>query len=186
MRCFLALELSDEARRHLECVQQAMRAQLPAASYPKPENLHVTLKFLGHANDGQITGIYESMHQVKISGRLELAADGLDGFPKRRVARVIVAAMSGSDGVMSTLHDAVEQRCRRLGFEGEQRKYRPHVTLARVARGVDAATQQKLSQSVSKHWPGPALEVREFVLFESQLHPEGSRYIKLATFRFVV
>src|SRR5215216_1683245 len=95
MRCFLAIELSDAARQHLARVQETMRGQLPNVSYPRAENLHLTLKFLGDANDRQVEGLYESMAAVKVTGTLRLAASGIGFFPQRGHARVVVAPMAG-------------------------------------------------------------------------------------------
>ena len=182
MRCFLAIELSEPARAHLLGAQAMLRDLLPKLSIPRAENLHVTLKFLGDADDRQLDAVYESLRHVQVDGRLELAASAMSAFPQRGAARVLVASMAGSEAVVAALHNAVEQRCRRLGFTSEQRRYHPHVTLARCARGVPPEQQRALVERVQGHWPGPTFVVARFVLFHSQRHPEGSRYIKLATF----
>lgn len=182
MRCFLAIELPDAARQHLARAQEAVRETLGKASYPRQENLHVTLKFLGDASDRQVEGLYESMLAVKVDGALRLAAGGIAFFPQRGDARVVVASMTGSDRIVAALHGAVEQRCAKLGFTSEQRRYHAHVTVTRVARGLPRAEQARVTHAVEALWPGPEFEVREFALFESQLNPQGSRYIKLATF----
>jgi 2'-5' RNA ligase len=182
MRCFLAIDLPDPVREHLVRVQSAVRAEVPKASYPKPENLHITLKFLGEADERQIARLVDSLGRVKIDGALRLTPSGLAFFPPRRHARVIVATMTGSESLVAALHLTVEQRCRALGFASETRKYHPHVTFARSPRGVPHAVRQTLTESLASEWPGPEMSVTEFVLFESQLHPQGSRYIRLASF----
>ena len=182
MRCFLAIELPDDVRLHLARVQEAVRGELPSASYPRADNLHVTLKFLGEVDERLLANLCESMQMVKVSGAIELQAARLDAFPPRGPARVIVAAMTGSDGVVSALHEAIEQRCRKLGFDAEQRRYHPHVTLARAKAGVPRERFDHLEGAAPAMWPGPRFIVDGFVLFQSQLHPHGARYVKLATF----
>jgi 2'-5' RNA ligase len=182
MRCFLAIELSDRARQHLARVQEALRGELPMISYPRPENLHVTLKFLGDVDGARLTALCESLARVKLSGTVEIRAAQLDAFPPHGPARILVATMTGSDGVVSALHDAIEQRARKLGFDAEHRRYRPHVTLARAKAGVRRGQLDRAAETFAELWPGPRCGVNEFVLFQSQLHPTGSRYIKLATF----
>jgi 2'-5' RNA ligase len=122
------------------------------------------------------------MLHVKVMGPLRPAATGLAFFPQRGHARVMVASMTGSEGVVAALHGAVEQRSATLGFTSEQRRFRAHVTLARVARGLPSAEQNALTAAVEPLWPGPEFEVGQFVMFQSQLHPQGSRYTRLATF----
>jgi 2'-5' RNA ligase len=119
------MELSDSARRHLARVQASLRAQLPDASYPPAENLHVTLKFLGEANDQQIPAICEGMRDSNGVGSLTLMATELSFFPSRAPARVIVASIAGSEQPIATLHDSIEGRCRTLGFAAETRQYHP-------------------------------------------------------------
>jgi 2'-5' RNA ligase len=182
VRCFLAIELPDDARRHAARVQTALRVHFPDASYPRAENLHVTLKFLGEAGDRQVALLCESMRHIKVDGVLELAAERMDFFPNRSLARVIVASMAGSEGIVSALHVAIEQRCRKLGFDAENRKYHPHITLGRASPGVPEAVQQRLRDVAAGVWPGPRFMAGEFVLLHSELSPKGSRYIKLASF----
>jgi 2'-5' RNA ligase len=184
MRCFLAIELSDAARQHLARAQEVIRGEVPKGSYPRDENLHVTLKFLGNADDRQVGLLCESLRHVKLDGDLTLRANALACFPPRGEGRIVVASMGGSEGLVGALHQALEQRCRKLGFEAEHRRYHPHVTLARVRPGIALAARERLTERVAHLWPGPQFDVTEFVLFESQLHPQGSRYLKLARFDF--
>ncbi len=182
MRCFLAIELSTRAREHLNRVQEGLRVETPKASFPRVENLHVTVKFLGDVTDNELAVLCESMQHVKVDGALSLTADKLDFFPLRGPARIAVASMSGSEQVVAALHHGIEQRCRKLGFAAENRKYRPHVTLARMKSGLGSADRRRAVQALDGHWPGPRFEVSQFALFESQLSAEGSRYIRLAAF----
>jgi 2'-5' RNA ligase len=185
MRCFLAMELSDEAREHLSRVQESVRRELPKGSFPRVQNLHVTLKFLGEVGDRQLAALCESMQHIKLSARIELSAAGIDRFPQHGPPRVIVATMSGSEALVAALHQAIEQRCRKPGFDSENRRYHPHVTLARLKGGATSPGPQRLHDSIKAHWPGPLFDLSEFVLFESRQGAAGSEYLKLATFRFV-
>lgn len=182
MRCFLAIELSENAREHLNRVQERLRDDVPKGSFPRAENLHVTVKFLGEVSDSALPALCESMQHVRVDGELTLTAHQLGFFPLRGLARIAVASMSGSENVVEALHQGIEQRCRKLGFASENRNYRPHVTLARMKSGLDTAGKRRAAELVDRHWPGPQFEVSQFVLFESQLSSEGSRYIRLATF----
>jgi RNA 2',3'-cyclic 3'-phosphodiesterase len=170
MRCFLAIELSEAARQHLASVQEAMKGVLPEASYPGPENLHITLRFIGEADARQVEQLLESMQHVKVSGSPVLSAARMVYFPPKGPVRVTAASMVGSEQVVAALHQAVEQRCRKIGFEAEQRRYHPHVTLSRVRRGLPPAEARRAGESAMQMWPGPVFEVGQFVLFSSQLH----------------
>jgi 2'-5' RNA ligase len=175
MRMFLAIELPDEVRKHLVGVQEKIVAELPDVSITKPENLHITLKFLGEVDEKRQAELCESLRKVT-AGPIELTADRLVCFPPRGPFRIIAAAMSGSDRALSALHAAIEQRCRYLGFEKETRKYQPHVTLARARRPVNPAGCRAGEDATAECWPGPTFKLPEFVLMISRLHPQGSQY----------
>src|SRR6266498_3146377 len=134
MRMFLAIELSDEVRAHLVGVQEALARELHGVAMTKGENLHVTLKFLGEVDERRVVELCESFAKVT-SSEVELAAEKVECFPERGPVRIVAAAMAGEIETLAGLHAGIEQRCKFLGFEKENRKYRPHVTLAR-ARGA--------------------------------------------------
>jgi 2'-5' RNA ligase len=180
MRLFLAIELPDDVREHLVRVQQAIAGLAPKASLTKPENLHVTLKFLGEVDERRTAELCDSL--AKVTGAvIELSADRLECFPTRGPLRIIAAGMRGSEKALAGVHGAIEQRCRYLGFESETRRYRPHVTLAR-AKGSDGGDRRKLDEASAEFWPGPSWRVGEFVLMQSRLRPQGAEYVVAARF----
>jgi 2'-5' RNA ligase len=183
MRLFLAINLPDDVREHLTEVQSRLKELDVKASWTAPANLHVTLKFLGEVDERRVGALAESLLLVRVSGRIELAAQGLDLFPSRGPVRVVAAAMGG-DGTdaLRAVHVAVEQRCRHLGFEREQRAYRPHVTLARGRPVIAPGFRERAVLAAAGSWPGPAFHVTEFVLVQSRMSPKGSQYTTLHRF----
>ena len=181
MRMFLAIELSDDVREHLIKVQKKLLPVLDGVAMTKDQNLHVTLKFLGAVDDRRVAELCESLSKVS-GGPIELAAEGLECFPERGPIRIVAAKMGGSEKALGALHAAIEQRCRYLGFERENRKYRPHVTLGRARRPVSADARSRAAEESEKLWPGPTFDVPEFVLMESHLKPQGSEYRIAARF----
>jgi RNA 2',3'-cyclic 3'-phosphodiesterase len=182
VRLFLAIELPDEARRHLVKVQEVLKAAAPEAAYTRGQNLHLTLKFLGEVDERRVPEICESLVKIAVSGRLELSADRIECFPPRGPVRIVAAAMCGSEAAMGGLHAAIEQRCKFLGFTSEARKYKPHVTLARARKPLRGDVRMKLREESTRLWPGPEFTVTEFVLMDSRLRAEGSEYSVAARF----
>ncbi len=90
--------------------------------------------------------------------------------------RIVAAQMGGDVKALAGVHAAVEQRCHYLGFEHENRGYRPHVTLARARKPPGANTRQRMEEVCGALWPGPGFCVNEMVLMESRLRAEGARY----------
>ena len=181
VRLFLAIELPDDVRSHLLVARQRLEVGLPKISYTKPANLHLTLKFLGEVDKKRVDGIVESLSRIATQ-RMELHAAGIDCFPARGPVRIVTARVDGTLPPLRALVDGIEQRCRFLGFEREQRAYKPHVTLGRARPVLSAKFRQLAGDATADLWPGPAFAPPEFVLMDSQLSPEGSVYTPVARF----
>lgn len=182
MRLFIAIELPEAARQHLAAVQQALKPHHEKASFTKPENLHLTLKFLGEVDDKRAAALRESLSKVRSSSPIVLAADRVECFPSRGGVRIIAAGMSGQVAALGAVHEAIEQRCKFLGFDREARKYQPHVTLARAKTMLPPKTREDVAAASAALWPGPEFLVPEFVLIRSFLKPAGSEYVSIARF----
>lgn len=178
---FLAIELPDDVRSHLIEVRKRLESGLPKIAYTKGENLHITLKFLGDVDPRRVGAIAESLAMIKPQ-RIELHASGIECFPGRGPVRIVAAALDGTLPPLRALVEAIEQRCKFLGFEKEQRAYRAHVTLGRARPVLSAKFRPLAGDATLGLWPGPSFVPREFVLMDSQLSPEGSKYTPLEHF----
>ena len=184
MRLFLAIELDDASRGHLVAVQAAAAPVMAEASQTRPQNLHLTLKFLGEVEPRRAEALTESLAKVRGPAGIELAAVGAECFPPRGPIRIIAAALGGQVEALGAIHGAIEQRCRFLGFDRETRAYRPHVTLARARPILPPATRERLTEATQPFWPGPTFVAKEFVLVQSTLKPQGSEYAAVGRFPF--
>jgi 2'-5' RNA ligase len=184
MRLFLALELPEEERRRL--------AELPrrrdwfgfgeGLKRVRPENLHVTLKFLGEVGETQVKHVCDALQQVTVAEPIELRTEGVTFFPPRGPVRVFVALLGGSLDRVIGLHSRVETALEPLGFARDGRPFTPHVTVARAER--ERRIHPVVRRLVAKNPPAPGkpFTVDAFVLFQSHLKPGGSEYIPLARF----
>jgi 2'-5' RNA ligase len=184
MRLFLAIDLPQEVRAHLIEVRKRLEPALPKIAYTRAENLHLTLKFLGDVEPKRLAALTESLALIKPQP-IELRAAGIECFPSRGPIRIVAAAMSGTVPPLRALVEAIEQRCKYLGFEKEQRAYRPHITLARARPVISTKFRTAAEQVTQDLWPGPSFSVPEFVLMDSQLSPEGSKYSVVARFPII-
>jgi 2'-5' RNA ligase len=181
MRLFLAIELPQDVKDHLIAVRKRLEPALPKISYTRAENLHLTLKFLGEVEPKRLAGITESLGLVK-TAPIELSAEGIECFPHRGPINVVTASMTGTLPPLRALVESIEQRCKFLGFEKEQRAYRPHATIARARPVLSAKFRELTDEATHDLWPGPTFASSEFVLMNSQLTPEGSKYTPVAHF----
>lgn len=168
IRLFVGLALPEEVRARLA----ALCAGLQGVRWVAPENMHVTLRFIGDIDEGTAEDVHEALAQVRAPGfDLHLAGAGTFGSRSRPHALWV-----GVDKTPALVHlrDKVESAVVRAGLDPENRKFSPHVTLARM-KGAPAP---RLPEFVAQHDAlrvGP-IAVRRFVLFSSHLGRNGASY----------
>ena len=96
--------------------------------------------------------------------------------------RIISVGLGGKLEKVHGLFDGIERACEPLGFARERRKYRPHITLARLRSHLPPQARRNLIDAGAKYLPAPEFVAGAFVLMQSQLHPKGAQYIPLARF----
>jgi RNA 2',3'-cyclic 3'-phosphodiesterase len=185
-RLFVAVELPaawvDAAAR----MQAALRATAPRLRYPRPDGIHLTLKFIGETSSDRGAAIEATLAGVPLPSpppRLEL---GLPGhFGGSRAPRVVWVGLRGDLGPLGTLQRAVDRALAPLGIAAETRPFSPHLTLARVPDGLAAAERAAIVPALARlpvpDGSGPLL-VRSFTLFESRLGAGGARYLPVRVY----
>jgi len=183
LRAFVAVEIPEEVRAALAAVQSHLRRLRVRARWVRPGGLHVTLKFLGDLPADQVPGVADAL-QAAAGGRpaFGLTAAGIGVFPGLRRPRVIWAGLSGDTGPLAELQRSVEERLAALGFPREDRPFRAHLTIGRCLEPVAAAEMAAAVDSCAGRCFGE-FDVREVVLFQSDLKPDGPVYRPLARAR---
>ena len=158
MRLFAAIPLDREGREAVAAYQAALRRLGVRGNFTRPENLHITLAFLGEQPDERAAA--EALETVEREpGRVLL--DRLDSFDR---SSLLVMGAS-EDGDIRALAADAASALRRAGFSLEKRRYKAHVTLCRELRAPGGTVLP----------PPPAVEVpvEELVLYLS--HRPGGR-----------
>ncbi len=187
MRLFVALEVSSAIRERFAGFTKGLRAQGAKSSAKKPrwvrpENLHVTLKFIGETSPERLDAICTVLAEVRSAESAELRFRGLGFFPDARRPRVLWARVEASPGVIWLARD-IDQRLSKLGFPVERRAFTPHLTLARCE---PSAISAELRAAMEREDGGDlgVLRTSEFHLIESKLKPTGAEYTTLKSFLF--
>jgi 2'-5' RNA ligase len=142
-----------------------------------PELLHVTLCFLGNRPVGEIGAIGEALAECATSvGELSLGAPLW--LPPRRPRALAVEVRDNAAGGLAGLHEALARvLARACGYQEERRRYRAHLTLARMREGPRRqAGARVLGPTPALSFTPPAV-----VLYRSWLSPAGASYEALAT-----
>jgi 2'-5' RNA ligase len=144
-----------------------------AVRWVRPENLHVTLRFLGEIAPERQTPLAAQVRaQTAALAPFALRLGALASFPPARRPRVVVLELAPGEP-LAALASAVERGVVAAGFAPEARAFRGHLTLGRVREGGRPPSLAALAV------PPVAFDVTESVLFASELHPSGSRYTPL-------
>ena len=135
---FLAIDLSDEERHGLSA---AMSSASPGAPLPgkrqAPQNWHVTLRFLGECSDLAADRIMYELSEVIDARAGRVFACGLGAFPRQAKASVLYVEIDDVDGLVEHLAGLGESTARDVGFEPEERRFVPHLTLSRLRPASD-------------------------------------------------
>ena len=183
MRCFTALQLPTNVRAHLEGVidrLRPLRSLNDAISWTKPENLHITLKFLGEIPDDRVADLANAFRRLPFPP-LTLTLDYFLVLPGQGPARVLAAHVTGDVKPLIHLFSQIESASQPLGVSREGRPFKPHVTLGRFRRPSNRMTAATLIRIVNPALlPSPTFTATAYTLFQSTLTPTGPIYAPLA------
>jgi 2'-5' RNA ligase len=167
MRLFVALALPDAVAQGLMLIQSGV----PGARWSTREQLHLTLRFIGEVDGRDAADIDDALSLIA-APRFALELHGVGEFGGKN-PRALWAGMRPNEA-LKHLQRKIETAIQRLGLPAEERKFVPHVTLARLraapkGRVLDWLTYHALYAS------GP-FEAESFTLFSSVLTDDGSIY----------
>jgi 2'-5' RNA ligase len=167
MRLFVALALPDAVAEGL----RALTGGIPGARWSTREQLHLTLRFTGAVDGRDGAAIDDALASIR-APRFTLELKGVGEFGGKN-PRALWAGVRDQT-VVAHLQRKVESAIQRVGLPPEERKFSPHVTLARL-RG---SPRERIITFLSSHalYASGPFEVNAFILYSSKLTPKGSLY----------
>ena len=176
MRAFVAIDLPDPVISALEALQEI----LPLGKPVEPEQMHLTLAFLGEQPDDLIEAAHHALGGIRFPA-FEMQLSGLGTFGNREPT-VLWAGIKDATQVKA-LHDRILPALHGAGLPLEHRRFRPHVTLARFERS-GLPEHERLARFLSKWegFPSPPFMVEDFALWRSTLRPKGAIHDELARY----
>jgi len=179
IRTFIALELPDQAKLDIAAVQNDLTSAGLKLRWVKPQNIHLTLKFLGEVDREKIADICDVLTAVACRHQFfNLQPRGLACFPGLKNPRVMWVGISGELDVLKALQNDVENVLIPLGFNAEKRSFRGHLTIGRIKNRLNS---RKLVEALRTHsgFNSDSFNVKQVSVFESKLQPTGPIYTKL-------
>jgi len=171
MRLFIAFDISKEAEAELKKAQDTIRKTDPNVGFVK--NFHLTLKFLGEADEKAAAMIRQSLAKIRFP-KFTAELKGTGVFPSEKQIKVIWAGLEPKDTIIE-LQQEIEERLEGL-FPRDER-FHPHLTLARVKFVKD--NKALLDNLKKMKLENVKFAVDSFKLIKSTLTPEGPVYQEL-------
>jgi 2'-5' RNA ligase len=177
LRTFIGVPIrATPALRRVIAELDSLGKPLKAVS---PDNLHITLKFLGDTHPQDIAAVGQAL-TAAADGKSACASElvGVGAFPHAHRPSVVWAGLQNAQ-VLIDLASELERRLAELGFPREQRAFQPHLTLARVRTKPPPQLAKLLAANSETHFG--AVRIESAILYQSELGPQGARYTPLAT-----
>jgi len=178
IRTFIAVSISEEARKAVAQMIVSLQEFGSGIRWVKPENLHLTLKFLGDIEEENLPKLEEAMNsstEMIKPFKYELVNVGC--FPNYKRPRVLWIGVEDSEDRLLLLHQNIESEFTKQDFPKESRKFTPHLTIARVKdfRKCESVISKFSDYNFGSH----KNVVEEVLLMKSNLYPSGAKYTKL-------
>lgn len=174
MRLFVGIPFPESVREALA----RLCSGLPGARWVEPENMHLTLRFIGEVGAGDADDIHHALGRISAPA-FEATITGIGCFETAGKIHTLWAGVE-KQALLGHLREKVETAVVRAGFEPERRKFKAHVTLARFRNGAGA----RIGAYIGRHnrfSTGP-FRIDRFTLFQSHTGNAGAHYEALADY----
>lgn len=183
LRAFIAVDISPEIRVRIAQVVASLKhaIDVQAVRWVSPENIHLTLKFLGDVSPTNLDLLKQVVLQEAASQPpFELVVRDLGCFPNPRRPRVIWAGLEAPP-VLEKLQRTIDQSTAKLGYASETRPFSPHLTLGRVNQHAspEALLTIRAALERSQTQQFGTVHITDVILFHSDLRPTGAQYTPL-------
>ena len=186
IRSFIALSCPIEIQQSAREIQHSFKAhdQNNAWQWVHPENLHLTLRFLGRINQDSVRYLYETLMLV-LTGRatFSLRVQGLGCFPHPDRPRALWMGIDDLALALQDIHEQLTQVLSSLGFAADNKPFRPHLTLGRKRKDTKQGNIQRLLNTYQDYLFG-TITVKQIYLYQSRQHRGGVTYTILKTANF--
>lgn len=187
MRLFVAVDPSATTMHAVKTLLEELRPLAPNAKWISPENLHVTLAFLGHKNEALVEPIGDAVFRVAQRHHtfsLEISGGGVFGnVRKPKVLWLGIRGALGALGALAKLQEDLQAELVPFGYEADERPFAPHLTLARSRNFGDPALAV-CARKLEEVKLGSTI-VEELVLYRSELSSKGPTYTAVRRFRLL-
>ncbi len=182
MRLFVAIEIPEALRSEVAAALASPRRRLPPARWVAPQNLHLTLAFLGETEEALLPRLGAALAPAFASHRpFRLRLGGGGTFPPRRPARVAWVGVEEAESLLRLQADVAAALRSVEGIGLDQRPFHAHLTVGRCRRPWGREAVEFWRSSIPSPL-GESFPVEQGALMESRLGPQGARYLRISEF----
>ncbi len=177
IRTFIAVELAAGVKDRLISLQERLGKSGSGVKWTRPDNLHLTLLFLGEVDELEVVSICRLVQRrARKHARFTLDVAGLGAFPNTRRPKILWAGITDGVAELRALHADLEEGLLELGcYRREDRGYTPHLTLGRLSHD-DRAEDWASVLAQHADWQGGTTAVDEVVVMASKTGKGGPEY----------
>jgi len=179
IRVFIAVSFNQTLTKELRELQNQFKQLSLNASWVKPENIHLTLKFLGNVETNRVSKIFNPIKETALAfSSFNLRLSDLDIFPNWSQPRIFWIGLDDKEEILKKLKKRLELELSNVGFLRDMKSFSPHLTLARLRTASNKNLLKKEIEKLSVPLDY-LIKVSEIKLFQSSLTPKGTEYAKL-------
>ena len=179
MRLFIAIEIPEEIKEYIVKIQKNIDATTNKIRFVNPNQIHLTLKFLGEVQPNNLEDIKNNLKKITLKP-FSVVLDKIGVFPSENYIRVIWIGLKPEEPVLE-LQRNIDEELKKL-FKKEK-DYKPHLTLARVKYIEDKKEFVEKLKNINIE--NKKIDVNKFKLVKSTLTPKGPIYEDLEVFECV-
>ena len=181
IRSFLAFDIGNDTVLNRLTAAQKLIVQTGAdVKLVEPQNIHITIRFLGNITPSTVEKIHGEMKQIQFTP-FNVQIKGVGAFPNPNYARVVWSGITEGSEQLKNVFTQLEPRLQRLGFTPALKGFSPHLTIARVRSGRNKPQLSKFIKENTNHEFG-TVNARCLRLKKSDLTPRGPVYSTLKEF----
>lgn len=181
MRLFVAVNFPFEIKKSIGSFMQDLRKVKADLKWVEPENLHLTVQFLGNVSEEQVADVVEALKRsVAGIAPFTLKLSGVGVFPARERPRVFWVGAAGETDKLLELSRRVQRELKGLGFDPGKNKFSPHLTLARLRSPAGFSDVMDRAEKAAENKVFGAAKISTVDLMLSELGPKGPKYHTLA------
>ena len=182
-RAFMAFTPPAQVAAEIKTLQQALGRHRLNIKWVVPENIHLTLKFLGDITPDEIDAARQAAAQTTTAlySPLSVTLRGIGVFPNYKRPRVIWTGLSGETAPLFEFQKNLDTNLENAGFKKESRPFKAHLTIGRIKSAMDGKTLGAALENFLDFQSKP-FYLETFILYKSVLSPQGPTYTRLAEF----